>query len=494
LIAYSTYYMAWFMLLFMAIWVVAAGWLGGWKALWREAREIIRKWRSLLPGAIAGVFILGLFLKTYLAQRLEHGGRTLGQAIKSLPQPWDFLNHSETNLLWGKVNGLLHAYHPRLSHELELGPTFLFFILVMSAIAGLVWFSRGKPVTLQRVTALATLLSFTLLVRISLLSLWVIPFLLIPGASGIRAAFRFMILLMVPAIYLLILALQQLRGRVHGVAGALLLAVAGGLVVVEQVQLVPNGRIDRTALRAELAGLPTPPADADFFTPVSNKASPYEASVLQNRATFYAQHWNLPTTAGRSGMLPKGWDMMTISRPHIHGALIRWCELRNIRGTGYFFNMDTRAWERPLHRPDPGSSLAGVDLTALVPSRFKELAIKGWSQPERWGVWSTGPVAVLQLPDIETTGRPLALEMTFGAFLDDRHPAQRIRILVDGDPLFDGSIDLEGREQSLEASIPAGSEVLVIETPDAASPESLGISGDTRVLGVALKKLVILAP
>ena len=490
------------------MWLISALVLLGSGIIRQKALLVLVNWRYLLAGVSAASAWLGLFLATYLPARIEQGGRTLGEAIKSLPQPWDFINHSGTNLLWGKINNHLHAYDAFRWWELELGPTPLLCALILGSSLVLIrnWKACKKDGRVfYLITGTALVISFIMMVRIGLLSLWVFPYYLIPGGDGIRVGIRFMVLLIVPAVPVIIWGLQAMERRLQGTAGRALVTVLALFVLAEQVQLVSAARIDRIEQLQTLAQLPDPPEDATAFIPVTWKSQAHQTDAIQAGVILYAQHWDLPVCGGRSGFPPPGWTLSELIPPQVYANAFHWAEFKSIQGKLYFFNVDNSTWGRELppigERNDlfwletqAKSDLIWKELTQTGSPLFDGLALSGWGDPENWGVWSISKKAEILVPQFDKTLYPLNLNLEFGVFIVPEHPSQRVRILLDGEEVYNSVVTEEGYPVSLSVEIKETNRSLTIEAPDAVSPISLGVSRDPRQLGVSISRLYFSRP
>lgn len=117
--------------------------------------------------------------------------------------------------------------------------------------------------------------------------------------------------------------------------------------------------------------------------------------------------------------------------------------------------------------------------------------IQGWSNPEKWGVWSVGEKATVAFRAPEPSGdMALALgDLRFFA-------GQSVTLLVNGEAAYDFSnldavkeIVIPLSKTTLTKKSPITIEFL---TPQSSSPLSLGIGMDTRKLGVGLGTLAIM--
>lgn len=122
----------------------------------------------------------------------------------------------------------------------------------------------------------------------------------------------------------------------------------------------------------------------------------------------------------------------------------------------------------------------------------------GWSAPEGWGTWSSGEQAVLRIDPRELPdGHGLALNLDAQAFVEPRHPVQRIAVEVNGEPA--GQYIVRYPNKNFSMRIPLGQVDtestrmirIVFDLPDAESPRSLGVSSDMRKLGLGLVSVSI---
>ena len=122
--------------------------------------------------------------------------------------------------------------------------------------------------------------------------------------------------------------------------------------------------------------------------------------------------------------------------------------------------------------------------------RGAEIELFGWSTPEDWGVWSDGPIAMLQfiLPDAATDpNQTLAVELTFGPFVPDAaHPLDVTIATRHGSKhlLFETDAPV-----IMTLPVTSGVVELRFNVPDCQSPHALGMNPDTRLLGIGLQRL-----
>ena len=123
----------------------------------------------------------------------------------------------------------------------------------------------------------------------------------------------------------------------------------------------------------------------------------------------------------------------------------------------------------------------------------------GWSQPEKWGTWSNGRYAEIYSKLANWSGGTVKLELNTRAFLAQNHPKIHVELLANGLSLGTFSFTMKQNGPKLSAIIPAkiltesqGRLKIGIVISDPASPLALGISQDSRLLGLGVSSIVFL--
>jgi len=158
-------------------------------------------------------------------------------------------------------------------------------------------------------------------------------------------------------------------------------------------------------------------------------------------------------------------------------------ECRRPGGTAQLAVLDGACLDRWQHPP-------GTLIDLRRRGGDNDCQLSGFSQPEGGGRWSDGPRASISCPVPDLRGlRPGHLSLTIHAFVD-HVPQQRLTLRLNGGPAQQFSFDSPA-PQVLDLPLPAGGArvALTLELPDARSPQSLGLSGDSRQLGVLLSTL-----
>ena len=118
------------------------------------------------------------------------------------------------------------------------------------------------------------------------------------------------------------------------------------------------------------------------------------------------------------------------------------------------------------------------------------VSLNGFSGAEDWGRWTDGNRATITmaLPNF-LHGKPLRIELPLVQVFGE----QRVRASLNGRSLPELRLDKPETITFLatEAETATGSITLAFDLPDAKSPASLGQPGDTRMLGIGLKDLIV---
>jgi arabinofuranosyltransferase len=119
---------------------------------------------------------------------------------------------------------------------------------------------------------------------------------------------------------------------------------------------------------------------------------------------------------------------------------------------------------------------------------------KGWSRPEEWGTWSVGPRAnMVPIPiQREAENSDFLLEAKVRAFVPKPGQAQNITVRANGVTVANWTLSGTEPEHDVTARISnavmVGHSALALsfDISNPASPASVGLSPDTRELGMGL--------
>jgi hypothetical protein len=185
-------------------------------------------------------------------------------------------------------------------------------------------------------------------------------------------------------------------------------------------------------------------------------------------------------------MLPEGLRGRTTQR------WFRGMALAFLLASGVLESATISVWAHPfVGTPMPIDLGRTVNFNEQNPPRWQ-----GWSGSENWGAWSDGDSALVLLELSSTPNNDLDLLIDSGAFLTDKHPFQIVDVLVNG--YFAGTLryDLRANTGVRVVKIPKalaleknGQLSIKFNFRNAKSPAELGLSDDTRRLGMAIRSL-----
>ncbi|GAB2921244.1 hypothetical protein GCM10027093_70070 [Paraburkholderia jirisanensis] len=125
-------------------------------------------------------------------------------------------------------------------------------------------------------------------------------------------------------------------------------------------------------------------------------------------------------------------------------------------------------------------------------------ASNGWSGPESWGSWTNGDGGILNMTLADPVQGPLMLTADGMVYVNEKHPSQRVDIVVNGTNIGSWTYTHEAPTGSRSVEIPesiarSGKLNIVFKGIDAVSPLQLGDSEDGRVLGLGIKSIRLTA-
>lgn len=343
----TAYYLAWFFAFFLVI--VAAAYLvrvgrDGRRAAWRQ---LVASRAPLAVVALATLAMLAPFLWVYLPKALETGTRSMGSIKHSTLSPLEYIDPGIAAGAWSPLfDPLRAALGLKPGWGLKTNPDDIFGfapLLFVLAVAGIVRWRRDAwlgPV------AVALAVAWVLLFRIWVVSPWYAVHLLVPGASALRVAARFQLLLLVPAVALATLLLDRARSRGRALAAAALLLVEQGSATRAPVML------DAHEQQAMIAAVLPPPAWCRAFVVRSTRASAYPAYDLKNDAIYahnvdamvLAEVWARPTVNGYSSFNPPGWDFAAPATPDYTARVTRYAARYRLTGLCLLDRRRSPAW------------------------------------------------------------------------------------------------------------------------------------------------------
>jgi hypothetical protein len=152
-----------------------------------------------------------------------------------------------------------------------------------------------------------------------------------------------------------------------------------------------------------------------------------------------------------------------------------------------------------FHSPDRLRYLPGQTLEFTTGGAGAAHANECWSLPDDFGMWTFGPRSTLKLlPAQPMDCRAQAVFTINDVSVTEPHPAQAVRVLLDGRPVARWTLGPERDAGQRRVLLPAGAlttgepTTLVFEIAEPHTPKQLGWSTwDTRPLGFRLARLAI---
>jgi hypothetical protein len=491
LLTYSTFYIAYFFGLLISLACIGAVFFFGFK----NSLKALYSYRIRLLHFIPGMTVLGLFailfFKTYLPVLHETGGRSLEVVVEHLPLPKDLINHSETNALWGKISEHIWDYEHHLYWELELGFTPLFF-LFLSLFSITRFLKNGARVGEAWIAGFTFLAGTLLVVRLGNFTFWAIPYYLVPGSEGIRAAFRFNLALLIPALFLLATYFNSLAQQVN-IEKRIIMVCLGTFLVLEQIHFVQNAKTSRTEILEQVSVAIPPPPEADAFFAFRDVDDHWQQILVQHHAVHLSQVWNIPTINGRSGFVPEGWHFENTQPGSFIRQITPWARAKGITGTVFLYDIDSKKWVRGIDfGKNASANYENTDLLQLGPDIFREISFGSWSDQEVWGVWTNGRQAGFTFNEGNLPGPIAKIELDAMGFVHSRHPVTEVDVLVNDTLITTLTFDLNNQRQKSAVDLPAGIgnvETLSFQIRNPMSPSDLGLSTDSRQLGIGFYSL-----
>ncbi|HEX6037530.1 hypothetical protein [Longimicrobium sp.] len=287
-------------------------------------------------GAVAALAVAPMAMR-YLSASREVAQRTFLEAYCCMPRPHTWAYMGPDNWLYGWIMRPDVFVRLPFPHEQENG---LGLVAFAAAALGLWHARRRPPVQFLLVVALATIVVSTTLP--GQITLWHLPYRLVPGASAIRYVARIGLLVLLPAAVGLALSLDRLGRRHVGLA----LAV-GAVALLEQGRR--SGSYDKAGHHARIARLASHiPAGCPrfYFSPVQAPGRPVSRLMeqYQGDAQWMQLLSGIPTVNGYSGNIPPGYA--DLRDPVIHDAADE-ARIRNALETwGRTHGMDRICWVR----------------------------------------------------------------------------------------------------------------------------------------------------
>ena len=492
-------YMAWFTL-FFALLLLPAWLLAADRTERRAAWRVVRVLGPVRVAALGVAFIAAVapFVWLYLPKSAETGMHPFAAALGYLPHPTDALNVGGSNVLFGGLMTRLHAAWPKkfVVDGERLGG--LSPPLLLAFLAVCVWCWRAQPFPgrgLVRALCLASVTAWLLALDYGHVQPWRWVYDHVPSGKAVRVVARLQLFLVVPVIAAVGVAFAHAARRLP----AWVTAPAAAILLLGQ-PAATGPLFDVTRLRLQgAASLPPAPAGCTaFFTREPQdrpERQPHQYDGLYSHnvdAMLVAGLIGLRTINGFSTFNPPGWNFAEPGQPSYTGRVWTYVQERGLRGV-CALNLREMTWDADPFRAwseTPEASIPlGEDVSVAAGQHGTALLGSGWSAAEDWGVWSDGPLATLVLRP--RSPGPVVLTARASTLPRPWSPTRTVSVLVGGAVVQTWTAGPE--PASFTATLPpagAGAVLLVrLRIEDPVSPSQMGMGGDPRRLGVALRSV-----
>jgi hypothetical protein len=346
----TSFYVGFFSAFFLLIVniVVAAYLLKNNPGNFRKAIEIIKTYKfEILTYILTGIVVLLPFVWIYLPVYKEMGARSWNAVAAYSPYWYDFFNVSTTNLIW---------HFPDTPYELQVGyPLITGVILIISCVYYFRQSTADSPSLAKIKMNFYMTLGFSfgiaiislLLLKTNILgengfNLWFFVWLLIPGASAIRALARFNQFLSLPAGIVIAYFLTE---RINVVNKLYKVGICIILVAIFFLEHQNTGKMSywsKSQINSYLDKVSAPPEDCESFLLVNNISS--ANAVYQLDAWTIANKYNLNTINGYSGQFPKNWMFIwDMDSNRNYSDVLRWIDEHNLENV-YLLDYKNNNW------------------------------------------------------------------------------------------------------------------------------------------------------
>jgi hypothetical protein len=302
--------------------------------------EIVQRfWPALSAGAL--VLMIGLYplFLVYSPVAATAGPRPYRLVHELTPDVWSLLRMGDLNYIWGAASAALSRVHPLLSTELNVGiglvPSVILFALLFWAVRTI-----AQSDDIRRLSLAAVILATALFYAIAMKywggsSPWYFVYRFVPGADGLRAIARHVLVLALPMSIAFAVVVHRGLEKIsthparRGLTAVLLAVVAFG--IVEQFGRPPSfsARAERSRLQMLAASLPQ--NCAVFYA----AAAPVRAPVKHEEqidAMLVSVIRGVPTVNGYGGHVPPGWSLREVEAPDYEQRVAQWIASHHVSG------------------------------------------------------------------------------------------------------------------------------------------------------------------
>ena len=347
LLMYTAWYIAFFAIVFCLLWAICL--LVGvllrrlWK--WCEIKkQICYYWKEAVAYLLYAIVLLIPFMSIYLSQMKVSGPRPWSDVAIYLPELRDYLNVTSNSFLFG---GMMEKLPFHTTYETTIGYVLPFILLFVLALV--LMLLRRRNVVLTSL-AVATLLGALMIVKLfgTSASLWYVIYLLVPGASSIRAVARFAFFLSLPASIVVAVegnqwTYEEDKTIRYGFAMSL---VCFGFWLCNVNKVGVNSYWDADTQLQFVNSVEKPPQDCKVFYVKDSARANRPAHTYQLDAYELAVAFELYTINGYSGQFPADWwGLWDVCSDAYEQNAMSWAECYEISDF-YSYDLATNVWQR----------------------------------------------------------------------------------------------------------------------------------------------------
>ncbi len=507
LIMYNSWYIAYFTMLFAGVWSITYALLLWqhkilWQNLWHHT--LVLKWK-ILSYALFAVILLIPFIYTYIPILQQSGGFSYHNAITALPEFADLINVGDDNPLMGKFIQAIQLNNRGYSCEVVEG-----FSLILLILFGTMWYISGKQrniklpqsdismtekcqILLVQSLFISIVVCFLLIVRLSAngVSLWYILYHILPGASSLRAIARFMLYLIFP----MAIITAYTADKYISLSKKRNVVLWGGLLVLLFVSNSTANGVSASWRKTDevkwLESVATPPQDVESFFIINVSYNLPHFDVESLDAYEIANFFNLHTINGYTGKYPEHWHLG--DKNHYNQAVKEWVNHNKLENV-YAYDKGNNVWiPYEEYIADIQQYQPGVTISFTQDGNANKYTESGFSHPEPQHTWTEGRNAQLNLfiKDKPTTN--LRLKITAWPFLGGNITSQTVKVYANDTLIETWQIKQEGEYAAIIPASVLTSENIALrfDVSNPMSPKNLGMSEDSRLLGIAFKTLTL---
>ena len=290
------------------------------------------------------IVLLIPFMSIYLSQMKVSGPRPWSDVAIYLPELRDYLNVTSNSFLFG---GMMEKLPFHTTYETTIGYVLPFILLFVLALV--LMLLRRRNVVLTSL-AVATLLGALMIVKLfgTSASLWYVIYLLVPGASSIRAVARFAFFLSLPASIVVAVegnqwTYEEDKTIRYGFAMSL---VCFGFWLCNVNKVGVNSYWDADTQLQFVNSVEKPPQDCKVFYVKDSARANRPAHTYQLDAYELAVAFELYTINGYSGQFPADWwGLWDVCSDAYEQNAMSWAECYEISDF-YSYDLATNVWQR----------------------------------------------------------------------------------------------------------------------------------------------------